>query len=297
MKSSELPRSEPEMPLAPGGTLQQPITALSKGADPLPASRAPLPLGPWPHGGRSQSPVGARGCSDPPGARRCTLPSPGKEPGQRGAAMELLVPSFQMTPPPSHLGPRARVSAALGRAGLTAPGAKAEVRPRPPSHPWLHTDCRTHRSNLCLASQGRHHANLPCAGALEWSSPPQGSPRRPGPQALDSFRHPSHLILQLRPIAVLSLPLLPAAWGCQPPRTWLGLAVPSSCQSGDPHPGLGSTPNKALCKHAAVLEPSHKRERGNPALSMMSQSRSNSTQRLGQPVGAFLLAKGLLPNS
>lgn len=242
MKSSKLPRSEPETPLAPGGTSQQPVTALSNGTDPLPASRVLLPPGPWPHGGESQTPAGACGCSEPPGAHRHTLPSPGKEPGQQGAAMELLVPSFQMTPPPSHLGLRARVSAALSQAGLAAPGAKAEARPRPPSHPWPHTDCRTRKSNLCLASQGQHHASLPCAGALKQSSPPQGSPRRPGPQALDSFRHPSHVILQLRPITVLSLSSLPAAWGASLPGHGSGRLCPVSASPGthtlgsDPHP-------------------------------------------------------------
>ena len=92
------------------------------------------------------------------------------------------------------------------QAHLAGQRVAAGARPCPASHPWPHTICRTCARSSRLVARGRHRANPLCTRALGGSTQPegpQGSPRRPGPQALAPFRHPSNLIPQLRPTAVL----------------------------------------------------------------------------------------------
>lgn len=55
--------------------------------------------------------------------------------------------------------------------------------------------------------------------------------------------------------------------------------------------------NSSFANALPSSNPLHGREHGNPVRSLMPQSRSVSRQRLGQLVGDFLLAKGLLLNS
>lgn len=158
------------------------------------------------------------------------------------------------------------------------------------------TPSRTPSAGHVEAAHIWFHRGGTCKPAVHWSpgveqptqpEGPQGSPRRPGPQALDSFRHPNNLILQLRPIAVISHPLLPDARWCQPPRHMpqAGRAPGWPCPA-PASPGtyaLGSDPH--LTKHNGWFantppssNPPHKREHGNSKLSVTSQSRSVSGQ-------------------
>lgn len=64
IKSNTLPRSKPETPLAPRNTLQQLITALSKDADTLPASRAMPASAPFTLCGQEPNPGEQWGSTD-----------------------------------------------------------------------------------------------------------------------------------------------------------------------------------------------------------------------------------------
>lgn len=207
--------------------------------------------------------------------------------------------------PPSRTQSRGSTAVSLSaQADLASQEVEAEARPCLSTCRQPHTVCRTPQSSSHLVSQGWHHANPLCAGSLKWiqlsSQRSQRSLRRPEQEALDSqasqqlnsavqtYRYPS---LTSTP----SCPAVPASWVHSPGQPCPAPIGPRTCTLGsDRHL---TKHNSSFANALPSSNPLHRTEHGNPVLSLMPQSRSVSGQRLRQLVGAFLLAKGLLPNS
>lgn len=222
--------------------------------------------------------------------------------------MELLVPNFQMMTASSHLGPRARVvllrcsplrltlqvreRKQKGDLVLPAiPSHTPSARRTEAAHVWFHRD-GTMQTRCTLGPwSGAAHPDGGTPGVSEkaWTTSPRLF------RASQQFNSAAQTYRCPLPSFSPSCPAVPASPGRASSRPCPAPTSPGTYALGsDPHT---TKHNGWLANTPPSSNPPHKREHGNSTLSVRSQSCSVSGQRLRQLVGAFLLAKGLLPNS